>query len=290
MSLTPSQLAYSSKFYDLQRVTIVGDSAQSWISRAANFVVTVTPFKSGDVLQRFNTDEYVLILPDEEGISASIQAGDFNQIVYNDSLSIVPPGQSSILFSGAGLAIRVFTSDATDLLDLSENADHYLSTNSDIAPLQAWPDPIGGFKIRSYRLSDYSKGDSNMRVFRTSKLMINPLLKRLVARDVTKLSPHSHDDFEQGSLALSGTYIHHMRYSWGPDLNKWHPDEAIEVHSPSLQIIPPKVLHTSRNVGSDPGYLIDIFAPPRVDFALKNMVCNASDYPLPKELEHKTNP
>jgi mannose-6-phosphate isomerase-like protein (cupin superfamily) len=287
MSLSPSQLAYSSKFYDLPPINIQGDTTPSWISRGANFVVTVTAVKKGDVLYRNNSDEYVLILNETDGLSALVRAGEFHQLADNDSLTIVPPGVSQVEFLGSGLAVRVFSSDAQDLVGLSENADHYEFPNPDIAPLHAWPDPTDGYKIRYYKLSDYSKGDSNMRVFRTSKLMINPLLKRLVPRDITKLSPHQHTDFEQGSLALSGTYVHHMRYPWGVDLNHWHEDQAIQVNSPSLQIIPPKVLHTSRNIGDDPGYLIDIFAPPRIDFTLKNMVCNGDEYPLPKELINK---
>jgi mannose-6-phosphate isomerase-like protein (cupin superfamily) len=287
MSLNPAQLAYSSKFYDLPPTGVSGDSAKSWISRGANFVVTVTAVNSGDVLCRNNLDEYVLIIPDTAGLNANIEAGGLNQVAAQDSLSIIPPGESRIEFTGSGLVVRVFSSDATDLINLAENLNHYIDPNPDIAPLVAWPDPIDGFKIRYYKLSDYSKGDSNMRVFRTAKLMINPLLKRVVPRDITKLSPHQHIDFEQGSLAMSGTYIHHMRYPWGPDLNFWHADEAIELKSPSLQIIPPKVLHTSRNIGDEHGYLIDIFAPPRVDFTLKNIVCNASEYPLPQELVDK---
>jgi mannose-6-phosphate isomerase-like protein (cupin superfamily) len=287
MSLSKSQLAYSSKFYDLPPMAIQGDSTPSWISRGANFVVTLTSVKKGDVLCRNNSDEYVLILPEGHGLTAQVKAGEHHQLVEDDSLTIVPPGPSQIEFLGSGSAVRVFSSDALDLMALAENADHYAIANPDIAPLIAWPDPIGGFKIRYYKLSDYAKGDSNMRVFRTAKLMINPLLKRLVPRDISKLSPHQHTDFEQGSLALSGTYVHHMRYPWGADLRNWHEDQAIEVNSPSLQIIPPKVLHTSRNIGDEPGYLIDIFAPPRVDFTLKNIVCNANEYPVPEELLSK---
>jgi hypothetical protein len=45
--------------------------------------------------------------------------------------------------------------------------------------------------------------------------------------------------------------------------------------------IPPNVVHTSRNIGG-PGWLIDVFAPPRVDFSTKpGLVCNADEYPMP---------
>ena len=85
MSLNPAQLAYSSKFYDLPLIALKGDTAKSWISRGANFVVTVTTVNSGDVLCRDNLDEYVLIIPDTIGLSASIQAGENNQVVAHDS-------------------------------------------------------------------------------------------------------------------------------------------------------------------------------------------------------------
>ena len=183
--------------------------------------------------------------------------------------------------TGAGLVVRIFSNDAADLLALADNAAAYEHANPDVAPLTPWPDPVDGFRLRHYRLADYVKDGSNMRVFRTSKLMVNPLITRVVPRDVHKLSPHSHADFEQGSLALSGVYVHHMRYPWGPDMTLWRDDEAGEMGSPSLLVVPPKAIHTSRNTGNEPGVLIDIFAPPRMDFSLKGVVCNADEYPMP---------
>ena len=155
--------------------------------------------------------------------------------------------------------------------------------NPDAAPLVAWPDPPEGFRLRHYCLADYAKEGSNMRIFRTCKLMVNPLLMRTTARDVRKLSPHSHTDFEQGSLALGGRYVHHVRYPWGPDMTLWRDDEAGEMGSPSLLVVPPKVIHTSRNVGDEPGVLVDIFAPPRMDFSQKHVVCNQDEYPMPTQ-------
>ena len=47
--------------------------------------------------------------------------------------------------------------------------------------------------------------------------------------------------------------------------------------------IPPNVIHTSRNIGSDPGRLIDVFAPPRMDFSMREgVVANADEYPMPE--------
>ena len=101
-------------------------------------------------------------------------------------------------------------------------------------------------------------------------------------RDPRKLSPHAHGDFEQGSLALAGNYVHHLRYPWGTDMTLWQEDQAVQMGSPSLLVVPPKVIHPSRNIDA-PGVLLDIFAPPRWDFSRKGQVCNAADYPMPPE-------
>ncbi len=287
MTLLSSQVATYSRQHAQDPRAVDGDTAPAWVTRGANFVVVVSRVSSGDTLSRAdNVDEYVLLLPDTAGLSATVYAGAQSSDRVEaaaDSLTIVPPGPSRVEIKGTGLAVRIFSSDVTDVAALADNAATYAIANPDVAPLVAWPEPVGGFKLRHYRLADYTREGSNMRIFRTMKLMVNPLLKRMTARDVTKLSPHTHIDFEQGSLALSGTYVHHLRYPWGPDMNQWREDEAGEMGSPSLLVVPPKVIHTSRNTGTEPGVLIDIFAPPRMDFSKKGVVCNADEYPMPAE-------
>ena len=44
----------------------------------------------------------------------------------------------------------------------------------------------------------------------------------------------------------------------------------------------PRVIHTSRNTNDGGAWLVDIFAPPRMDFSSKpGKVANEADYPLP---------
>src|SRR5690606_11899351 len=105
-----------------------------------------------------------------------------------------------------------------------------------------------GFRLRHYVLADYAREDSNMRIFRSTNLMVNVLAKRIVPRDVHKLSPHSHADFEQASLVVQGTYMHHLRYPWTPDMSEWRDDEHVEIGSPSVTVILPRILHTSPNI------------------------------------------
>ncbi|MFZ9552552.1 MAG: hypothetical protein ACO27R_11720 [Hylemonella sp.] len=285
MTLLPSQQPTYARHHATAPRTLAGDTCPGWVTRGANFVVVVSQAKAGDVLLRDNLDEYVLLVPETPGLSVSVQAGGETLQAAADSLTIVPPGSSRLeVATGSGLIVRIFSSDVTDVLVLADNHATYQAPNPDVSPLVAWPEPVGGYRLRNYPLANYVSEGSQMRVFRTRKLMVNPLMKRSVPRDVKKLSPHSHADFEQGSLALSGTYVHHLRYPWGPDMTLWRDDEAQQMGSPSLLIVPPKVVHTSRNTDA-PGVLVDIFAPPRWDFSKKGMVCNADEYPMPPEPE-----
>jgi mannose-6-phosphate isomerase-like protein (cupin superfamily) len=118
--------------------------------------------------------------------------------------------------------------------------------------------------------------------------MINLLRERTAPRDITAMSPHSHEDFEQASITLAGLHVHHMRTPWVADMTVWRPDEAIEVGAPSVTVIPPPIVHTTRNLGDGPAVLIDLFCPPRADFSLRQgMVRNAAEYPLPDRLRGK---
>ncbi|MBI1622742.1 cupin domain-containing protein [Aquamicrobium zhengzhouense] len=97
-------------------------------------------------------------------------------------------------------------------------------------------------------------------------------------RDRTKLSPHSHADFSQGSLALEGNFIHHLRTPWSKNANEWRADVHVDAASPSLATIPPTVEHTTEGVGDGPHLLVDLFHPARADYIAKGWMLNANDY------------
>jgi quercetin dioxygenase-like cupin family protein len=253
---------------------------RTWVARGANFVVTVTDAEAGARLVRHGQpDEHMVLLVDG---AATVRAGDEVLQAEAESLTIVPPGDSEVVVERAGRIVRLFSNAAQDLLAAAGNAADYERATPDVAPLVPWPVPPDGWRLRHYPLARFTQADSNMRIFRSTNLMLNVMTPRLVARDVRKLSPHSHGDFEQGSLSLQGQWVHHMRYPWVPDMTAWRDDEHIEVGSPSLTVIPPGVVHTSRNLNDGGAWLLDIFAPPRMDFSSKpGKVANEGDYPLP---------
>lgn len=259
----------------------VGPDTATFIARAANFAVALSRVTPGAVLERSdNPDEYVVLTND---CSATIEAGGAVVTAGPDSLTIVPPGPSRITVTGGGSLARVFSSEATDILALAANAADYAEGAPLVAPLVSWPAPPAGYRLRNFVLADCKVEGSIMRIFRTRNLMINALLPWEKPRDVHRLSPHSHADFEQGSLALSSRWFHHLRYPWTPDITTWRDDLHAEIGCPSLTVIPPTVVHTSRNIDPD-GRLVDIFAPPRLDFSrTPGLVVNAADYPLPTD-------
>ncbi len=276
---TQATVASAERHYDTPpQITAPGE--QTWITRGANFVVCVSRLKAGTVLQRMQQDdEHMVLLADA---AARIDAGDRHCAAPAQSLTIVPPGASRITVQGDGLVVRVFSGKAADLASAAGNAAVYANGAPEVAPLVPWPDPVGGFALRTYVLADHVQADTNMRIFRSTNLMLNIMTPRMVARDVHKLSPHVHADFEQGSLALSGDWMHHLRHPWTPDMTTWREDEHIHIGSPSLTVIPPKVIHTSNNLNQGGAWLVDVFAPPRFDFSrVPGKVCNADDYPMP---------
>lgn len=270
------------KHYEAPPQSVDSAGARTWVTRAANFAVAVTAVESRAEFGRAdNPDEYMLLLT--PGVAATIEAGGQRVEAGEDSLTIVPPGASTIRVKGRGYATRVFSSRAADILALAANSALYADGAPEVAPLVNWPDPPSGFRIRHYPLENYLEPKNFGRLFRCTNLMINVFEPMTVPRDTTKLSPHAHDDFEQCSLILQGTYMHHLRVPWTPDMRAWRDDDHAAFASPSVLIIPANVIHTTRYVGQGIGWFVDIFAPPRMDFSLKpGWVRNADEYPVPR--------
>lgn len=257
---------------------------RSWYSRGQNFLVSYTQAEPGAVLERKDQiDEYVLLLPDAEK-GAVIDAPEGRTEVGGFSLVILPPGDTRITLPDGGRVTRIFSTQSPDLVAKCSNAASFDGNHPRIPAFKPWPEPPAGYKVRAYSL-DIPKQEGRFgRIFRCTTLMVNYLDPQHGPRDITKLSPHHHDDFEQGSLALDGAFTHHLRWPWTTDLNAWREDEHAYCRAPSLTVIPPPSIHTSR--GMEPGLnqLVDIFSPPRIDFSRQpGWVLNADEYPMPPE-------
>lgn len=256
--------------------------ARTWLTRGQNFLVAYSDVDAGATLARgAQPDEYMALLPDAE-TGAVIEAGGERIEASGHSLVIVPSGASTIAAQGPGRIVQIFSTQSEDLCAQCSNADAYPARRPNIPPFEPWPAPVDGEKIRVYSLDVPSQPGRFGRIFRCTTLMVNVLDEQHGPRDIEKLSPHHHDDFEQGSLALGGSFTHHLRWPWTVNMNHWRDDQHALVGSPSLTVIPPPSIHTSRGMDSGVNRLIDIFSPPREDFSRQEgWVLNAAEYPMP---------
>jgi hypothetical protein len=260
------------------------DNGRHWYARGQNFVVGYSDCDGRVTFRRTaQPDEWMLLLPGKD-VSARVTAAGQPTEVPGRTLTVIPPGDSELTLGGTGQAVRVFSWNAADLCAQAVNADSYLEDHLNVAPLAAWPAAADGSRVRVYSLDVAPQEGRFGRIWRCSTLMINVPVPYEGPRDETRLSPHSHADFEQGSLILEGSYIHHIRWPWTPNRRTWRADDHQACGSPSLTVIPPPAVHTSQAMGSGVNHLVDIFSPPRADFSRRpGWVLNADEYPMPED-------
>lgn len=257
-------------------------NGKTWLTRGQNFVIAYTEAKPGAVFARKGqVDEYVVLVPNH-GTPVTAEAGGQTEEVDGYSLIVMPPGDSAVRLPQGGVIVRLFSTRSADLAARCHNAASYAEDHPNIPPFESWPEPVGGYKVRVYSLDVPDEPGRFGRIWRCTTMMVNYLPAQVGPRDITKLSPHFHDDFEQCSLALEGSYTHHLRWPWTIDMNQWREDEHAYVKSPSVTVIPPPAIHTSRGMDEGVNQLVDIFSPPRLDFSQKpGWILNAADYPMP---------
>ena len=260
------------------------ENGKTWFGRGQNFVVAYTQAKPGATFTRTaQVDEYVLLI-EEKDMPATISANGQSESVPGYSIVIVPPGDSSITFPNGGEFVRLFSRDNEDIAALAANAEGYAQQQPNIPPYQKWPEPPAGYKIRAYSLDVPAQEGRFGRLWRCTTFMVN-VFEPIPPRPTNELSPHHHDDFEQCSLALGGSYVHHLRWPWTSNQADWRDDEHVTCPAPSIAVIPPKSIHTSAAIApGEVNRLVDIFAPPRHDFSkMEGWVLNADEYPVPAE-------
>ncbi|GAA5236713.1 hypothetical protein FOZ76_13075 [Verticiella sediminum] len=267
-------------FMDLNREPPrVRDGAAHWLMRGQNFCVQwVRADAPGAAFDVASPVEILLVLPD---VAARIEAGHGAPTeAVARALCILPAGRHRIRAAGAGNLV-VLASQRPDL-ELAEalNAAAYREPDPRIAevgrPYRRLREP-GRIAVHDIDAIRAPADNPRLKMLQTDTLSIN-WVEYDGQRDRKALSPHSHATFEQGSLAVAGDFVHHLRAPWGRDADLWQDDEHLPASSPSLLVVPVNLMHTTEGVGAGRHLLLDIFAPPRADFIAKGWVANSADY------------
>jgi hypothetical protein len=268
------------RFYETEPQETAADS-KTWYARGNNFIISYSEVKPGGTLSRKGqVDEYVVLISWKDN-PAAFKAGNMTGSTEGYSVTFMPPGDSSVTLPKGGKVVRMFSPKSSDVAAKCSNMLSFTKPSPNVAPFKPWPAPPDGYKIRTYSLDVPSEPGRFGRIFRCTTFMVN-FLPTNGARDLAKVSPHHHDDFEQCSLAVAGSFMHHQRWPWTTNMHTWRNDQHEYMASPSFMVIPPPEIHTTNSM--DPGLneLVDIFAPPRIDFSEKpGWVLNAADYPMP---------
>lgn len=263
-------------FDDPDRTEVSAAGSRTWTARGQNFTLAYTELADGDSLVTADDRGYVLISPSVDA-RVSVRHGGEEVSLSGRGIVVVPPGESTVRAEGAAIVARMFDAFST-MQEQASNAASYATPHPRVAPTPQRPAPS---VLKAYPVTDYPPEPGRFgTIFRTNTVMVNFLDDTIGPRDPERLSPHHHDDFEQGSFTIAGQWQHHIRTPWTTKQSQWRDDDHFEVAGPSLTIIPPPTIHTSQGVGAGTNVMIDLFAPPRDDFAEKGWVVNAEDYPL----------
>jgi hypothetical protein len=252
-------------------------SGQQLLARAHRFTVEWLTFGVGEPRTFASSKESLVIVSD--GLVRVHSSGERFEIP-TDAVAIVPAGTHE-LQGEAGSRCAVIASQRSDL-----RGRHLLNEGDYADDPEFMHVSTPGFRRRERLVRpqvltfDQIKASADkprLRMLQTETMSIN-VVGYLGPRDRSTLSPHSHTEFEQGSLALRGDFIHHLRTPWGSNADQWRDDEHLPAGSPSLVVVPEHVIHTSEGVHDGQHLLVDIFSPPRADFIAAGWVFNSGDY------------
>jgi len=259
------------------------DGRNHWLMRGQNFVVEWV--EAGAVSGPFEIEsafEMLVLLPDAGATLTRIEAGMRQECVAGrHTLCILPAGKFVIQMSEAG-PCAIIASQRSDIdPEAVLNADAYRSPDARIDPGKPYLHKTGKkrseIEVLSIDAVVAPADNPRLKMFQTETLSIN-WVEYEGERDRSALSPHTHANFEQGSLAIAGNYLHHLRVEWGKNADLWRDDEHVKAPSPSMMVVPVQMLHTTEGVGGGRHLLIDVFSPPRADFIAKGWMLNAADY------------
>ena len=274
-NLTPTanRTLFQPTLLDLSKeIDLQGNGFQQWNARGQNFAVNWSRAGRAAASVAAQSADEIMLLVLDAGVKIA------NAEVPARHVCILPAGTWKLELSPGATCVAI-KSLREDAASNALNEATYAQRDARLVPVGPAYRPVNGDGIRMLDIDKVvPPGDrARLKILQTSTLSIN-YVEYDGPRDRTALSPHSHSAFEQGSLGLAGSFVHHLRAPWTEDANTWQDDRHARLDAPSLMVVPVGLIHTSEGVGPGKHILIDVFSPPRADFIAKGWVANSMDY------------
>jgi hypothetical protein len=250
--------------------------------RGQNFLIEWLDAKANAPALLLSSDDETILLTLDAG--AKIAGSVSETSIAGRTVVVLPAGDFQIYLEPGRAA--VLSTSRKGISASALNAGSYAKRDERVSPLEkAWERRNGSKELQIFEIDKVTAPADNprLKMFQSSTMSLN-WVDYDGPRDRKSLSPHFHEDFEQASLAAAGNFVHHLRVTWGSDAEEWRDDVHMGARSPSILIIPPRLIHTSEGVGPGRHLLIDLFTPPRRDFIARKWMLNSSEYldPLKK--------
>ena len=177
--------------------------SRTWWVRGQNFALAYTVAQPGEVLSRHaQPDEYVVLFARDPAEAVFCARGERAE-VDAASLIVVPPGPSTTEIVRESHVVRLFSAASPELLEKCRNHEAYTEPHANVAPFEAWPDPVSDYRLRVYPIADYPYQQGRFaRVFRCSTFMVNVF------------DPDREPVIPQGSRRTRTTTSSNARWRW----------------------------------------------------------------------------
>ncbi|MBT3361691.1 MAG: hypothetical protein HN403_18870 [Rhodospirillales bacterium] len=254
------------------------ESSDHWFARGQNFAIEwVDVTKAGGAFEITADEEAMVVLPE---IGATIEGQSQKAVAKGRSVCIVPPGTYQVSMAEVGSCVCLFSDPDKLASPKIVNSDVYETADPRVAPVgKPMKRADGSTTITVIEIDGITTEGKNsaMKVLQSATMSIN-WVERHGVRDRSDLTPHDHPDFEQGSVAMLGDFIHHLRVPWGKNANLWRDDVHTRANRKSVLISSVGLVHTTEAIENVQHVLLDVFAPARQDFIQKGYVANSDDY------------
>ena len=210
---------------------------------------TARPMPGAVLRAEQQVDEYALILPDA-ATRVEISAKGETKTVDGYSIASFRPATARSRMLDDGRIVRLITSRSSDLTAKCSNAASYAKPHPNIPPFEPWPDAAGGLSHPHLQ----PRRQAGARPFRPhlplhdlhGQLSSSRATARATSPSCRRTSTTISSNARSRSTAPSSTT---SAGRGRPTSTHWRDDDHELCGSPSIAVIPPPAIHTSRAIG-----------------------------------------